>query len=247
MAHLRCDMTSESLGMNTSLEVILPDKGKLKDAPVVYLLHGLSDNCSGWSRYTAVERYARDHGAAVVMPEVQRSFYTDMALGPRYFTYVSQELPRLCARFFGLSTHREKNYVMGLSMGGYGALKCALTVPGQYAGCASFSAVTEMEGRAARDDGPFGAGEFQAIFGPERRVPPEASLHALLEKGKASRLPPFFMTCGEQDALYPENCRFAEALEKKGAAVSFSHWPGDHTWDLWDWSVELALRAFLEK
>ena len=132
-------------------------------------------------------------------------------------------------------------------MGGYGALKCALTVPGQYAGCASFSAVTEMEGRAARDDGPFGAGEFQAIFGPERRVPPEASLHALLEKGKASRLPPFFMTCGEQDALYPENCRFAEALEKKGAAVSFSHWPGDHTWDLWDRSVELALRAFLEK
>ena len=45
----------------------------------------------------------------------------------------------------------------------------------------------------------------------------------------------------------PENCRFAEALEKKGAAVSFSHWPGDHTWDLWDRSVELALRAFLEK
>ena len=106
MAHLRCDMTSESLGMNTSLEVILPDKGKLKDAPVVYLLHGLSDNCSGWSRYTAVERYARDCGAAVVMPEVQRSFYTDMALGPRYFTYVSQELPRLCARFFGLKIGR---------------------------------------------------------------------------------------------------------------------------------------------
>ena len=69
----------------------------------------------------------------------------------------------------------------------------------------------------------------------------------LLEKRKAFQLPRFFITCGEQDALYPENCRFAEALEKKGAAYSFSHWPGDHTWDLWDRSVELALRAFLEK
>ena len=75
--------------MNTSLEVVLPDGGKLRDAPVVYLLHGLSDNCTGWTRYTAIERYARDKGAAVVMPEVQRSFYTDMALAVDYFTYVS--------------------------------------------------------------------------------------------------------------------------------------------------------------
>ena len=230
--------------MNTSLEVVLPDAGKLKDAPVIYLFHGLSDNCTGWSRYTAIERYARDKGAAVIMPEVQRSFYTDMALGVDYFTYVSRELPRICAHFFGLSTRREQNYVMGLSMGGYGALKCALTYPKQYAGCASFSAVMEMDGRAARADEGFGK-ELQAMFGPERKVPPEALLQALLEKRRASQLPKFFITCGEQDALYPENCRFAEALEKKGAAVSFNHWPGDHAWELWDKSVDLAIRAFL--
>ena len=230
--------------MNTSLEVVLPDEGKLKDAPVIYLLHGLSDNCTGWTRYTAIERYARDKGAAVIMPEVQRSFYADMAFGPDYFTYVSKELPQLCAHFFGLSARREKNFVMGLSMGGYGALKCALTNPKQYAGCASFSAVTEAEERAAQADGPMGT-EFKAIFGPALKVPPEASLQRLLEKRKAFQLPKFFITCGEQDALYPENCRFAEALEKKGAAVSFSHWPGDHTWELWDKSVELAVKALL--
>ena len=231
--------------MNTSLEAVLPDEGKLRDAPVVYLLHGLSDNCSGWSRYTSVERYARDHGAAVIMPEVQRSFYADMAMGLRYFTYVSQELPRLCARFFGLSDRREKNYVMGLSMGGYGALKCALTDPRQYAGCASFSAVTEIEARAARIDDPLMCREFQAILGPELKAAPEVSLHALLAKRKAARLPRFFITCGDQDALYPENCRFVQALEKKGASVRFEHWPGDHTWALWDRSVELALQFFL--
>ena len=244
MAHLRCDIKSDALGMNTSLEVVLPDEGKLKDAPVIYLLHGLSDNCTGWTRYTAIERYARDKGAAVIMPEVQRSFYADMAMGPDYFTYVSKELPRICARFFGLSGKREKNFIMGLSMGGYGALKCALSNPKQYAGCASFSAVMEMDGRAARADEGFGK-ELQAMFGPERKVPPEALLQALLEKRRASQLPKFFITCGEQDALYPENCRFAEALEKKGAAVSFNHWPGDHAWELWDKSVDLAIRAFL--
>ncbi len=230
--------------MNTSLEVVLPDEGKLKDAPVIYLLHGLSDNCTGWSRYTAIERYARDKGAAVIMPEVQRSFYADMALGVNYFTYVSQELPQICGRFFGLSGRREKNFVMGLSMGGYGALKCALTNPKQYAGCGSFSAVTEMDGRAARADERF-CKELQAIFGPELKIPSEALLQALLAKRKAYQLPKFFITCGEQDALYPENCRFAEALEKKGAPVSFTHWPGNHTWFLWDKSVALAINAFL--
>lgn len=230
--------------MNTSLEAVLPDEGKLKDAPVIYLLHGLSDNCSAWSRFTAVERYARSKGAAVIMPEVQRSFYADMALGLRYFTYVSEELPQTCAHFFGLSMKRDQNFVMGLSMGGYGALKCALTNPGRYAGCAAFSAVTEMDSRAARTDQKFGR-EMRAILGPELKVPPEASLQALLKKQRASRLPKLFITCGEQDALYPENCRFAADLEKKGAAFSFTHWPGDHTWDLWDKSVELAIKAFL--
>ena len=230
--------------MDASLSVVLPDEGKLKDAPVIYLLHGLSDNCTAWTRFTAVERYAEAKGAVVIMPEVQRSFYTDMALGPKYFTYVSKELPEICTRFFGLSTKREKNFVMGLSMGGYGALKCALTYPKQYAGCASFSAVTDIESRAARAD-KLMSRELQAIFGPELKVPPEASLQKLLEKRRAFQLPKFFITCGEQDGLYPENQRFAEALEKKGAAFSFNHWPGDHTWDLWDKSVELAIKAFL--
>lgn len=245
MAHLRCDIKSQALDMATSLEVILPDEGKLKDAPVVYLLHGLSDNCSGWSRYTAVERYARDRGAAVVMPEVQRSFYTDMALGLDYFSYISRELPKLCAHYFGLSTLREQSYIMGLSMGGYGALKCALTYPGRYAGCASFSAVTDIRRRAEQCPDSRGRGEFQAIFGPEGKAPAKASLFDLLDRRGAEKLPKFFVTCGEQDGLYEENCRFVRALEEKGAAVDFRHWPGDHSWDLWDRSVEMAMDLFL--
>lgn len=78
MAHLRCDFRSDAMGMNTSMTVILPEKTDLSQVPVVYLLHGLEDNCTGWARYTSVERYAREKNAALVMPEVQRSFYADM-------------------------------------------------------------------------------------------------------------------------------------------------------------------------
>ena len=246
MAHLRCDIKSNVMGMTTSLEVVLPDEGRMRDASVIYLLHGLSDNCSNWSRFTSVERYAGEKGAAVIMPEVQRSFYADMALGIDYFAYVQQELPEICGRLFGLSARREKNYVMGLSMGGYGALKCALTAPKQYAGCAAFSAAIEMEKRIQYAEGRL-ARELQAVMGPEGRVPPEMSLQALLQKRKGSQLPKFFVTCGEQDALYAENVRFVDGLKKKGAAVRFEHWEGNHQWEVWDRSVRMALEAFLGK
>ena len=95
MAFLNCEVFSKTLNMATALRVILPDEGELGAANTVYLLHGLSDNSSGWTRYTAVEQYARERGLAVVMPEVQRSFYADMAAGLNYFGYVAVELPAM--------------------------------------------------------------------------------------------------------------------------------------------------------
>ena len=144
MAHLRCDFRSEAMDMNTSMTVILPEGVRQSEVPVVYLLHGLADNCTGWSRYTSVERYAREKGAALVIPEVQRSFYADMEQGISYFTFIHDELPEICRNFFGFSPAREKNYLMGLSMGGYGTLKCVLRSPERYAGAAAFSAVADI-------------------------------------------------------------------------------------------------------
>ncbi len=243
MAHLHCDIKSDVMGMYTSLEVVLPDYGRMKDAPVIYLLHGLSGNCSDWSRFTAVEQYVAKKGAAVIMPEVQRSFYADMALGIDYFSYVREELPQICSRLFGLSLRREKNYIMGLSMGGYGALKCALSAPKRYVGCAAFSAAIEIEPLIASASGRM-ARELQAILGPEGKIPPEADPYALLNRRKGVQLPRFFVTCGEQDALYQENVRFVKALEERGADVRFEHWEGDHRWEVWDKSVEMALEEF---
>ncbi len=243
MAFLRCDYHSTLLDMSTSFIASLPDSVDLDKAPVLYLLHGLSDNCTGWSRYTRVDRYAYDHQVAVIMPEVQRSFYTDMAMGMEYFSYITEELPAFCRHAFGLSRERELNYVAGLSMGGYGALKCALKRPESYAACAAFSSVTDYPGRAARAD-ERERREIRAIVGPDGIVPEDEDLFALLKKADASALPEFYMTCGEQDALYGENVRFARALEEKGARLRFDHWEGTHSWELWDRSIKQTMELF---
>src|SRR5215210_7925966 len=128
MALLRCDFFSDVLELSTSMTVILPQSttGQIGMAgrsgsgapPVLYLLHGLSDDDTIWLRRTSIERYVAPLGLAVVMPQVHRSFYTDMASGWRYWTFLSEELPDLVGSWFQVSQRREDTFVAGLSMGG---------------------------------------------------------------------------------------------------------------------------------
>ncbi len=87
MAALTCDFFSEALEAGTSVSVVLPQPTRAQigvsssgpggPPPVLYLLHGLSDDHTAWTRYTCIERYAAAAGLAVVMPAVGRSFYAD--------------------------------------------------------------------------------------------------------------------------------------------------------------------------
>lgn len=244
MAHIRCDFRSEALDMNTSMTVVLPEGVVLSSVPVIYLFHGLCDNCSGWSRYTSVERYARKYNAALIIPEVQRSFYTDMAFGLSYFTFIHDELPQLCRSFFNLPSGREYNYVMGLSMGGYAALKCAFQTPERYAGCAAFSAVTDIRQRVVTSEGRARL-EFEAIFGKATEIPEGSDLFAMVRKADAALLPRFYTAVGEQDELYSQNERFAGLMREKGADIRYEHWEGIHNWDFWDTAVRRALDCML--
>lgn len=241
MSYLHMEYLSTSLQMNTGINIVLPDEGSLADAKTVYLLHGLSDNASGWSRFTSCERYARERNLILILPEVQRSFYTDCAFGPSYFQYVSQELPNAMRRIFGLSLAREKNYIMGLSMGGYGALKCALTFPERYTGVASFSAVTDLED-FFRISQSVSQHEITGILGLNHKEKNEDNLFDIVRHGKD--FPQIYMSCGEQDALYCENFRFHQTLICNGIDHTFDHRPGNHTWDFWDQSLQDAFSCF---
>src|ERR1700749_4355240 len=159
MALLRCDYFSDVLEVGTSMTVLLPQAteeqvgvtaaasaGSSAGAPpLLYLLHGLSDDATAWQRYTSIERYATEHGLAVVMPQVGRSFYADEVHGARYWTHLTQELPDVVSSFFRVSQRREDTFVAGLSMGGYGALKWSLAHPGRFAAAASLSGAVDLQ------------------------------------------------------------------------------------------------------
>ena len=82
------------------------DGGKLK---VLWLLHGLSDDNTAWCRNTSIERYVENKNICVIMPAVDRSFYSDMAYGNKYYSYISAELPKMMKSMLPISMKKEDN------------------------------------------------------------------------------------------------------------------------------------------
>ena len=248
MACLSWTFHSPSLRMATHAFVVLPEYPAQPQNTLI-LLHGLSGACDTWNRRTSIERYAQKHNLAVIMPEVQRSWYTDMVYGLPYFTFITDELPRLAANTLRVPVDAAHLYVGGLSMGGYGALKCALTYPERYAGCISLSARCSVQNKLKLiENDPGQIREWQAILGEDLTVKPENDLYALLARiQKPAASPRFYVACGTEDFLYSESVEMAAALQQTFDHVEYEEWPGVHDWVFWDAAIPRGLISVLPR
>jgi putative tributyrin esterase len=247
MALIQCHFFSEVLQLSTSMTVILPQATSgqvgltgaagLGLHPTLYLLHGMSDDDSIWLRRTSIERYVAPLGLAVVMPQVHRSFYTDMAEGGQYWTFISQELPHLARSFFPLSAEREDNFVAGLSMGGYGAFKLALSHPEQYAAAASLSGALNVAKTPPTRE------EMRRVFGSDDfSGTPNDLLWLLAEVERSSGpKPQLYQCCGTEDFLYADNQVFRQAASNTPLAYRYDEEPGSHEWGYWDAKIQDVL------
>lgn len=237
MALLDCCFYSNILGVETRAKVILPygRKGQYpavghEQLPVLYLLHGLSEDDTAWTRRTSLERYVMNLDLAVIMPDAGRSFYMNMESGGRYFDYISQELPALMQQMFPISSKREDCFIAGLSMGGYGAFKAALSFPESFAAAASLSGAVDIQ-RVFQDAVEFP--ESKAVFGEV--VKPENDLRFLAEKAAAEgKLPALYQYCGTKDFLYEDNTSFRDFIRPLCPDYSYREDGRGHEWEAWE-------------
>jgi S-formylglutathione hydrolase FrmB len=245
---------SDELGFHTSMHVLLPKRTlaemKSKRKPryrTLYLLHGHSDDHTAWQRFTSIERYAEGLNLAVVMPAVHLSFYNDMAHGGKYWQFISEEVPTLVREMFSLSPARKDNFVAGLSMGGYGAFKMALTHPDRFAAAASLSGATDINEvvRVKRNepDNKAWLEEMQTVFGDLSKVPgSKHDLFVLAKKAaKAAVKPRLYQCCGTEDFLYEDNLRFYNMARKLPLDLTYEEGPGEHNWAYWDRMIQRVL------
>ena len=248
MAHLVVDYYADALGVQTRMHVLLPQRLAVGKAKTLYLLHGMSDDEGTWMRRTSIERYAEEHGLAVVMPDGGLGWYTDMYRGLAWFKFISGELPALCRRFFPiLSDKREDTYIGGNSMGGYGALKCALRAPRTFSKVISLSGALDAADTAINNTVPATRRYWEDVFGPAEDVSGSendlfAAATALTDPALRPRI---YMWCGTEDFLYGQNIRMRDHLRALGYDLTYEESPGDHQWRHWDKKIADALNWLL--
>jgi putative tributyrin esterase len=244
---------SEILGMRATINVIVPQR-TLKDAQgdkkpkyrTLYLLHGYSDDHTAWQRWTSIERYAEKYNLAVVMPAAHISFYTDMAHGGKYWQFISEEVPAVARDLFPLSADRADNFLAGLSMGGYGAFKLALTHPDRFAAAASLSGAVDIREVVKPSDDPNSEAwleQMRSVFGDLSKVPgSQHDLFTLAEKVAQGQVKPkLHQCCGTEDFLYADNLRFRDHVRQLPLDLTYEEGPGEHNWAYWDVMIQKVL------
>jgi putative tributyrin esterase len=222
---------SSALKKQTAANIVLPPKDVPSPYHVMFLLHGLSDDHTIWSRRTSIERYVDGLPLIVVMPDGGRSFYLDAVEGHAYGTALGAELPDFIRHTFHT---KEPWCISGLSMGGYGAVKLALDRPELFRSAVSHSGAVHFGHWNEGPDEEFNR-EMSRVVGKSPQGGP-ADLHARVLA--CDSLPSLRLDCGTEDFLLPANRDFNRHLKEQGIPHEYKEFPGDHNWAYWDTHVQ---------
>jgi putative tributyrin esterase len=244
MAWLHIHYNSEILKMPVAMEVLLPQynagsTGKVQcpgPYKTLYLLHDMGNDHTCWMRRTSIERYVEGLPIAVVMPAGHLGYYTDMEYGRDYFKFITEELPTICERMFPLSASREDRFIVGDSIGGYGAMKAALLAPEKFSLAAAFSGAMDVyqvfdyiDKKLAED-----------VFGDKDKLKNSNNdlFKAAEEFSRSEYISKFYMWCGRDDFSYKANVRFKEHALSLGLPLIYEEGLGTFKWKQWDRCIE---------
>lgn len=213
---------SKEIGLEMKFSVFQPPQTQTGKVPVLYYLAGLTCNEETFAIKAGAQRVAAALGLVLVAPDtsprgakvagetdswdfgVGAGFYVDATLEPwakhyRMYSYVTKELPALIVDKFQADPLRQG--IFGHSMGGHGALVCALRNPGQYKSLSAFAPIS------APMRCPWGKKAFRGYLGEDHAAWKEYDASELIRRGRFAG--PILVDQGLadkflSDQLYPE-------------------------------------------
>ncbi|MHB8248211.1 MAG: S-formylglutathione hydrolase [Acidithiobacillus sp.] len=235
---------SQSCAAPMSFSVYLPPQAAPGLLPVLYFLAGLTCTEETFMIKAGAQRYAAEHGILLVAPDTSpratgtpgededwdfgsgAGFYVDATAAPwsahyQMYRYVTEELPALVARHF--STDPQRQSIFGHSMGGHGALVCALRNPGRYRSVSAFAPV------CAPSRSPWGQKAFSRYLGGDERAWQAYDSIALLQEQKAPL--PILIDQGLQDPFLESELKTRWLEAEAGDKVTLRWQEGyDHSY-----------------
>ncbi|MFF3611856.1 alpha/beta hydrolase [Streptomyces sp. NPDC002580] len=252
---------SSAMGASIPVRVILPkgwDKASGVTYPVLYMLHGGEDDYTSWTRETDVEELAKDANVIVVMPDGGKAgYYSDWYAGtPRWETFHTTELVRLMEQEYHAGPARA---IVGLSMGGFGALNYAGRHPGMFRYAAAMSSYVDLNDPVVRLTLALGTGlagiDVKQVWGDpvanaavwqahNPAAMPGAFRGTRVHLSAGNGLPgpldqgrplDVLLVGAVAESALPESIRkFSTALRSRGVAVTTHlYGPGTHSWPYW--------------
>jgi S-formylglutathione hydrolase FrmB len=221
---------SDARGKWTRYNVILPDEGE-GPFPVLFQLHGLSDDCDAWLERSNLVRHVAGMPLVVALPDGGTHMYSNWRSSGRlgkanYESLIIDDITAHLQRHFHVTDGPWA--IGGLSMGGYGALKLGMKYPDRFASIYAHS--SKIDWRNTELD-------LSLIVDPDDL---DLLVHAERVMQR-ERQPVLSFDCGTEDRLLEENRQFHEDLDRIGLAHHYAEYEGGHDWDYWDLHVREAL------
>ncbi|MCW3086993.1 MAG: esterase family protein [Sediminibacterium sp.] len=252
---------SAALGRDVRYTIYLPAGYETSERtyPVVYLLHGYTDDNTGWLQFGEVNRYA-DKAIAdgvippmiIVMPNGDSSWYINSYDGKeKYEDFFVKEFMPSIEKNYHIKAEKKYRGIAGLSMGGYGTLIYALKYPELFAAAAPLSAaVFDDQALLTMPDNNY-ANTFGQLYGrglkdKERMNKSwyENSVLKIVETKSTEELRKvrYWIDCGDDDFLTKGNCLLHIALTDKRVPHEYRVRDGAHNWTYWRTGITDALK-----
>lgn len=254
MPLMECTFFSEVLGMTSEFNAIIPPHTvSISDFTLnpdrkyqtLLLLHDYGGNHTDWVKKASFERLAVENNLAVVMPNLAKSFYLDMA-GEKYWTYISEEIPRVMKTLLPLSWEREDNFVAGAGLGGYGAFKLALKKPECFSTAVSLSGALDLITGIGKMACSYQIAEplHKYLYkGVSTVNSSETDLTFMMRKAKygSGCIPKLMMYCRQDDLFFNENERFKLQANKLDIDCNLFVEQGMDNWTFWSKNIKKAI------
>ncbi|MEJ2637226.1 MAG: alpha/beta hydrolase-fold protein [Calditrichia bacterium] len=243
---------SKILGKEVRYSVYLPFDYETSNRyyPVVYLLHGYTDNDIGWIQYGEANLSADEAIAdrrippmILIMPDAGVSWYiNNYDSSVRYEDFFIREFMPYIESHYRILAKKRFRGVAGLSMGGFGSLVYALKHPDLFSACAAFSAAIHSEkGYEAMPDNAWDL-MFGPVFGPDLKGKERLTPHLqandpfyIVQKGDSAALRSvrYYLDCGDDDHLSRGNSAFHILLSDLNIPHEYRVRDGRHSWPYW--------------
>lgn len=250
--HEGLSIESSVLDKSVNYNIYLP-KGyeeSNRSYPVLYLLHGYTDNEIGWTQFGEVQQITDEATESlsvtdmiIVMPDAGVSWYINNHDGSvDYEDFFTQELILHIDKTYRTRASKEFRAVAGLSMGGYGTLIMATKHPELFTAAAPLSAAVFLDEEIVNMpqenwDNALGTPFGEGLEGEDRLTDHyyENSVLEIMKTGDQEALTSvdYYIDCGDDDFLIRGNLALYDRMVQNEINAEFRVRDGAHTWDYW--------------